>query len=249
MFIVIHKWFPFTKKVFAVSSGIVLLALVSLCFTPERINLVDRVSYKQQDLINVAKGGVFFVNDSAFCAFDYEDFDHFNYRAEAKKISVNTRTKGEYKLFGERTFRPFTVEPDSTEYDVYLVMPPSETYVDVTPIQHQPTQLLKNTPLAIFNVILRPLPSDNGKFFKCLLFIENLALLGFLILVLFQQRKLVAGERRWLFFVSISAILLILIIGWTTPIIGAVIRYKMAPQLLLILAAFILWRPSIKSTQ
>ena len=249
LFVIIHRWFSFNKKVFAISGGIILLALITLSFTPEKINLVDRLSSKQQDLINVAKGGVFFVNDSAFCAFDYDQLDHFDYIEATRKISVNQSTDGEYKLFGEKIFRPFTIDPDTTEYDVYLVMSPSETFVDVEPINHEPIQLVKNTPIALLNVLIRPLPNDNVQHFKYALFAENLIFCGFLILVLFKQRKIKDEERRWVFFTLVSAILLILVIGWSTPIIGAVIRYKMAPQLLLILAAFMLWKTPKKSAQ
>src|SRR5690606_26655576 len=157
-----------------------------------------------QDFINLAKGGIFFINDSSFCAFDYQDIDHFEYNSKNKLIQVEQPTKGEYKLFGEKTFHPFTVQPDTNLYEVYLVVSPSETFVDATPIQNSPIQLLKNTPMAFFNVLIRPLPTDNGSNFKYLAFIENLLFLGVLVFVFIKRRPLNEPEKAWAFYLLLT---------------------------------------------
>lgn len=233
----------FTTKHAILSSVGIILGLIILCYTPEKINLVDRVSYKQHDLINVAGGGIYFINDSSFCAFEYEYLDHFNYQADQSLIQVKKSTPGEYKLFGQKIFRPFTVEPSDQMYDVYHVMTPSETYIPTSPINHEPLQLLKNTPEALFNVFIRPLPTDEGSNFKHIVFIENLLFIGFLFWCFIKRKKLHSSEQAITYFLIVSALLILLIIGWTTPIIGAVVRYKMAAQLLLILAGFVILTP------
>lgn len=241
LFLLISRKRGLGMKGFWLSGAAVFLTLLIFCFTPEKVNLVDRISQKQQDLINLAKGGIFFINDSSFCAFDYQYMDHFEYNSDHKLIRAKKRTPGEYKLFGEKVFHEFTLQPSEDKYAVYLVTPPSETYVDVEPIDHRFSQLLKNTPAALFNVFFRPLPTDGGSNFKYLSFIENLLFLAFLAIVIIQRRTLTGPEKSWFFFLAISALILVLIIGWTTPIIGALVRYKVASHLLLLLAVFILW--------
>ena len=161
------------------------------------------------------------------------------YRAHS---AVRQLSPGDFnwdKIFGEDEFYPFKIEPSPTKFDVYHIMKPSDSYVYVPPIKGSGVQLLKNTPRAIVNVMLRPFPTDNGSFFKYFVFAENILFLAFLIFSFLNKRKLTKEDRSWLFYLISGALILILIIGWTTPILGAIARYKMAPQLLLLIAAFI----------
>ena len=232
--------FAFNRTaIFLGSTGLVAL-LITLSFTPEKINLVDRLSEKQKDFINLGQGGIFFITDSSFCAFDYKLMDHFKYQAAARKISVNKPCEGTYKLFGQDEFHPFRISASAKEFDVYLAIAPSNSYVTSTPINGSGIQLIKNTPAAIINVVLRPFPTDNGSQLKLFIFLENLLFIGFLIVVLKRKRKLLPHEKAWVFYLVASALVLTLIIGWTTPVFGAIARYKIAPQLLLLIAFFIL---------
>lgn len=233
----------FSRKLWIGATSLLVVTIVCFSYTPAQINVVDRMSYKQQDLINLGKGGVFFITDSSFCSFDYALLDHFEYDNESRLIEVKKETEGTYKLFGESDFIPFTMAPAPTLYDVYLVIPPSDSYVDVPPIDHSGLQLVKNLPLAIVNVLVRPFPTDNGSDFKYLVFLENIGFLSFFAFVIYRRRPLNQSEKIYFYYLLTTAILLVLVIGWTTPILGAVARYKMVPQLFLLLSAFILLGP------
>lgn len=221
--------------VLIVSGGIILSNLSG------SLNLVDKVSYKQRDLINIGKGGIFFITDSSFCAFDYAHQENFNFfEGDTARIQVNKATEGEYKLFGDYAFHPFTIPSDDKKYELYLTLPPSNTYVEVTPVNYSGLQLVKNIPEAFLNTLLRPFPTDAGEtWINSILFLLNLTLIGFGIFVVNKWQKLEKSQQH-LFFVLMSAALLIfLIIGWTTPILGAVVRYKMGAELLLLTALFV----------
>jgi hypothetical protein len=234
----------FNKKVGLVFTGLIVGGFLVFCFTSQKINVIERISSKQSDFMNLAQGGIFFITDSSFCSFDYSTLSNFDYQREEKLISVNKTTKGEYKPFGEREFYPFSIPSSAKKYEVYLLVPPSETYISTTKINGSLLQLIKNTPAALFNVLIRPLPTDRGSNFKYLIFLENIAFITLLILAFTRRRILNENEKLWLFYLFLSAAVLTLVIGWTTPVIGAVVRYKMAPQLLLLLSAFIIMKPS-----
>ena len=119
------------------------------------------------------------------------------------------------------------------------VIRPSQSTVDVPLIDDSGWRMLKNTPLILSNVFIRPLPNDPGSVLKYPLFVENLVFIAFLLLSLFNRRKLTSEEKSWVIFLLFSAILLVLIIGWTTPVLGAIARYKMVPYLLLFIAGTI----------
>lgn len=235
-------------KHIGVYSALIVLTFVIFSYTPPSVNVVTKISNKQQDFMNLGKGGVFFINDTSFCSFDYAELDNFDYSANKQLIKVNEPTSGEYKLFGQDEFLPFDIEASQRAYDVYLVIPPSESYVDVPPIHDSGIQLIKNIPLALVNVLVRPLPTDNGSNFKYIVFLENLAFLLFIVWCIGKRKSLSNEQKGWLFYLVGSAILITLIIGWTTPILGAIARYKMVPQLLLIIASFILLKQKKETT-
>jgi len=96
------------KYIYASIIAIVVVFTI-LLFAPSKINLTEKVSYKQKDLINMGKGGVFFITDSSFCAFRYEKYNNFEMLSDSL-IKVVYPTDGEYKLFGEYVFHPFQIQ-------------------------------------------------------------------------------------------------------------------------------------------
>ena len=238
--------FNASKRNIGIASLSLIACFIVLSFTPSKINLVDKISYKQQDISNLGHGGIFFITDSSFCAFDFEYLDHFDYNSIDKKITVLHPTEGEYKLFGQSEFKQFSIEPSTEVYDVYHVLAPSKSTVDVPLVNYSGTQLIKNIPIALLNVFARPFLTDPGSLLKIPLFIENMLFLGFIALVFIKRRKLSNEERAWSFYLIAAALILVLIIGWTTPVLGAIARYKMAPYLLLFIALCIHLKPISK---
>jgi hypothetical protein len=205
-------------------------------WTPSSINLLEKVSYKQKDMINMGKGGIFFVTDSSFCTFDYEKKNQFEIDTHLQKIRVNQPTQGEYKLFGKPLFRPFTIPASQTQYDIYLIQPPSASYIETNPINYERANLLKSIPDAITNTVFRPYPTDPGSPLKYLALMSNFILIVFLMLCIFYRRTLDDRELTMRLFLFISALSILLLIGWSIPILGAIVRYKVAAELLLLIA-------------
>lgn len=222
------------------SLGIILTFIV-FSFTPEKINLVDRISYKQRDVSNLGKGGIFFITDSSFCAFDHKYLSRFD--TLGNYIKVNKTTEGEYKLFGKDTFYPFSIQPSENLYEVYLILAPSSSYFNSTKIDDKGVNLVKTIPEVLINTMVRPFPWDNGTKLKIIAFIQNIVFLALLIFS-FLHRKVITDQTKYLiYFLIVSSILILLIIGWTTPVFGAIVRYKVPVDLLLLIASFIMLSP------
>ena len=230
------------KNVLWAFPTLVIIATIGLTYAPSQINLLDKVSYKQKDLINMGKGGIFFVTDSSFCAFDYEYSQNFEPQ-QNKKITVLNETQGEYKLFGQDNFHSFTITPSQKQFDVYLIQPPSLSYIPVTPINYNRTTLFTSIPEVMQNTIMRPYPWDPGSSLKYFPFISNLLLIGFALYVLFNRKKTRSEEKYLVWYFVISALLILLLIGWTTPILGAIARYKIAAEFLFIIALCMQLKP------
>ena len=216
-----------------------------LCYAPSSINLVEKISYKQKDLINLGRGGVFFVTDSSFCAFDFKNYQ--NFRIYEDSVEVVKPTEGEYKLFGESEFYNFQIEKGPEKYAKYLVQPPSNSFYESKRINYSIENLIISIPFAIHTVLIRPYPWDNGSALKHFAFISNLILIVLFGISLARRRTLGIEEKYWLYYLLFSSLFITLIIGWTVPILGAVVRYKMAVDLLLIISIFILWKKESNS--
>lgn len=99
---------------------------------------------------------------------------------------------------------------------------------------------VKNSPVAVFNVMFRPLPGDVNSVIMIPAFLENLLIWLIIFIAIFFRLKKIPEENipLILFCISFTAILFILV-GLTTPVIGAIVRYK-APALPFLLAVFMM---------
>ena len=86
--------------------------------------------------------------------------------------------------------------------------------------------LIKASPEAILNVFTKPwLGEVNSLLFIPPLF-ENLLLFILLLFCFSSRKKLTSNQARFVFFCLSFTIIVYLIIGLTTPITGALVRYK-----------------------
>lgn len=221
---------------------VTLSILIALTYTPQEFNLLAKISYKQKDLINMGKGGVFFVTDSTFCAFSYSDLDHFDY-PHKDSLRVNQTASGEAKIFGDHPFIPFQIKASDKLYAVYLIQPPSGSYIETEPINYSRLALLKAVPSVLLNTLIRPFPWDNGGALKHFGIVNNLSLIAFMVFTFFNRKQVGPKEKYIITYLFISAFLILLIIGWTTPIFGAIARYKMVAELMIIVLLFMLLKP------
>ncbi len=99
---------------------------------------------------------------------------------------------------------------------------------------------VKNSPVAVFNVMFRPLPGDVNSMIMIPAFLENLLIWLIIFIAIFFRLKKIPEENipLILFCISFTAIPFILV-GLTTPVIGAIVRYK-APALPFLLAVFLM---------
>ncbi len=93
--------------------------------------------------------------------------------------------------------------------------------------------IIKNIPNALLITIIRPYPWECSSFFVLLSFIENLMVIASIIITIIH-RKTIADNAKSLFWFCFSfSLMLYILIGLTTPVFGAIIRYKI-PTLIFI---------------
>jgi len=92
--------------------------------------------------------------------------------------------------------------------------------------------------MAIVNTMIRPYPKDEGDTLKIFSFIQNILLIVFFIFTFLYRKKMGINEKYIFWILFTTATWILLLIGWTIPIFGALVRYKIPAELFLIIGAF-----------
>jgi len=91
-------------------------------------------------------------------------------------------------------------------------------------IEREWTAVLSNTPKALWNAIIQPIPTKNSSALHIVAFAENLFVLVFLAICTLYRRAGPNKETIW--FIIIYVLTLYIILGLSTPVAGALVRYK-----------------------
>lgn len=222
--------------VFPVLSGIILIK-------PKEM-VVNYLTRKQFDFVNVGKGGLHVIADSNFYYFQPKQYK--NLFISKDFVVLKSPSDAFIVEFGS-TKKPIPVhlEPTKEAWKIYYFKDGCASFIETTPIDNSSIQLIKNIPEALANSILRPYPFDPGSNLKYLSIIEVWVMILFIGFAIYNRRKLSLEEKGIIFTLAIFAILLSLLIGWTTPVLGAIARYRFPAQLAIILIGLILLKPKM----
>ncbi len=221
----------------------ICIPVFSFVFSSAQHTVVHYLTRKQFDFINVGKGGIHVKTDTCFyffLSYQYPNIQFNGYTAELKNEADAYRY-----LFGS-TQKPVPVHliPNGEKWTVVYKSLGSASYIDITPIDESFQQLIFNIPEALFNAGIRPLPNDPGSKLKYLSMLEAWLLFAFMGFVLFHRRRLDTNSKNLVLGLILFALFLTLLIGWTTPVLGAIARYRFPAQLALVLVGLILIEPN-----
>jgi hypothetical protein len=192
--------------------------------------LLDRgvylISKQQEDFINVRDGGLYlFEDDEHFLYIYYNNRNHF-------KIEGNQATLmepvGAFHMRIDNNFdrEPIQLKSIGKTYRIGVHMSKAGSGIPITPIRGNGATMVKMVPEVFFNTLIRPVPRKNSSWLQYPAFIENiLVLLGLLLAVIIFPRKLNRRDSRIIFSMTIFSFMIYLIVGWTTPVVGAIVRY------------------------
>ena len=233
---------PTKKFLWSASVVIVLSALTfGSTFLLSR-NFTEIISKKQFNFINLTEGGIWILTDSCMIVVPKSEEYKFDFFIENKNRYgfLNEATEGEIRRDGV-PHQKVNLYPDTTKLYIFHFVDPSGSLIQITPINKSHAQLLKNIPEAVFNTFVRPLPNDPpAKIEKWYFVIENWVLIGLLVWGVSKRKTLSVKFQSLLCALSVFMLFLALMIGWVTPVLGAIIRYKMPIIFALIMIIWIL---------
>ncbi|MBW6483661.1 MAG: hypothetical protein K0B10_11455 [Vicingaceae bacterium] len=142
-------------------------------------------------------------------------------------------------VFFTEDYNPFSVLINKQQDFIYLV-----EKVDVGSAINQPkfntiSDVFLFMPEALINVLLRPFLWESYSIFTLFSALENSLFLMLIVVVLFFRKKSIAHPSIF-YFCLLYAIVSAIIIGLTTPIMGAIVRYKIFTSLFLLIALLML---------
>jgi len=95
------------------------------------------------------------------------------------------------------------------------------------------------SPQAVFNTLLRPLPNEIGSMLMIPAIIENVLLVIFTLMAIFFHNKKLQ-HIRIIYFSLFFCLVLSVITGITTPVLGALVRYRIPVLPFLCIALFLI---------
>lgn len=143
-------------------------------------------------------------------------------------------------------FKQFNLsEIISTKQRDFVIMLNKDSHagsqIDIPVLSPSFISFVKNTPNAIVNSFFRPHVFEIKSFMYIVPAIENLIIILLFVMLIFFYKKNDPEKLLWLWF-SISFVLILFVLcGLTTPVLGALVRYKVPalPFLFIIFITFI----------
>ena len=234
----IYRYIFNYRFVFTFISSIALLVVLGSVFSNQRVTVVNYLTRKQFDFVNVGKGGLHVQADTCFYYFQPYQYENLS----IQKDVVLLKPCDAYVMRFGSTQRPKKVHlnPTGEHWKIHYYTKGCLSFIETTPINNSVIQLIKNIPEALTNSILRPFPTDHGSYLIWLSIFETWGILYFMILAIIKRRNLSNQNKGLVFALGIFALSLFLLIGFTTPVLGAMVRYRFPAQLALILIGIII---------
>jgi uncharacterized membrane protein YqjE len=214
-----------------------LLLLVAGLFTLRTVfhkYPLRTISEKQRDFINLAHGGVYLLNDHHLIRIEPE-------QKETALISKGDSCalkpgmacmKWQLHNFNDTLF--IASNTDTANYKLIWDLPRAGSLIQEEAIAPNVWAFVGFAPKALYNVLLKPGILQAKSLIEKMAAVENIFIAAVLLLcLLFADPRQTNGNLLNLCLYAV--LILFLIIGFTTPVAGAIVRYKMPLLPLLLL--------------
>ena len=238
-------WAMKSRKNTGMKFALVLGLFFAFCFSlrwiaPEREPL-RLLANKQNEFLKMSMGGIVLINDSIEAYFPPAPQSS----ADLIKVSDSVYHIRQGASYYYRKYTPGFSDSvfvgsnrDTSEFKLQTDIPRAGSLLNTGFLQPTMSSVVKRTPEALFTVLFRPFAWEAKNPMFVLPALENLLFMLLLLLVLFFPAK-ISSPEIFGFCITFSALLL-LVIGLTTPVLGALVRYRIAAQPFLWIALLML---------
>jgi hypothetical protein len=190
-------------------------------------DVLNTIVVRQNDFISLSKGGIFFVNEKNYLRLEYKDanqyvvVDSVNYICRIKPHSALMY----WDLNNLRDTLFVTDNRDTSLYKFLTINKPAGSGIVTERLEYSVSSFAHLLPVAFFNVLCRPFFFDAHSAAELMASLENALFLAFFILcIVFRKKKSIDLNLLCL---CLAVVLLSYgLIGITTTVAGAIVRYK-----------------------
>ncbi|MBI1287646.1 MAG: hypothetical protein GC178_08720 [Flavobacteriales bacterium] len=204
---------------------------------PEK-GVAPRLAKKQIEFYQLAEGGTYVrVASGDTLYIQAEDYDAIHFEADRDDASL---LKDVSAVAWQDAKQPNATEkmlPTGTEFYVVLDYGRTGSTIDIPKLDDSIWSIVKASPAALMNALFRPFPWQIDSPFMLLSGLENLIVLLLILLaiILFDRNGLSSPT----FYLAVGfAVVILLLTGLVTPVVGAIVRYKV-PALPFLVCALI----------
>lgn len=210
-------------------SGILILMLAGvLAF---RIwtgrSLLNVLAYRQHTFVDASKGGIFLTDSVKFVRIAY---DLSLVKLDSVRQPVLARIAAKVPMmYWEHSHQSdtlYAVNSDTAAvYNLQYYIVPANATLYVPPLDGSFISLVKALPYALYNTLLKPFFYDARNVLDLLASLENLLLL-LCILVWLKGLMMRKSDPSWPVYFIVTALSIFIVIGLSSPNIGAIERYR-----------------------
>ncbi len=210
-----------------ISSYFIFLFLILLIsILKPNLDPVKIIVNKQEKSEAVAKGGVFLLSNTHFIRIEFDQKKEILIPVDTNTFQIKLNSSyDEWKITNLKDTIHISNSIDTSLFKImYEVMPPKSS---IASLKLKPTifSLLKNSPKAFINTLTTPVDFSGKDRLKFLASLENIFyLICFLLLIVFFRRPV--ENKEILYFCLSFCALIFILAGLTTPIVGALVRYR-----------------------
>lgn len=206
----------------------VLLALLVVAFTflfPEK-SPVERLAQKQYEFYQLADGGTYVQTAQGDTLYIYPKYYEALQFSEDKKL---VQPKSEVGAVDWRKAKTLHEElillNEKDELTVLLDYGKTGSTIDIPKLDSSIASVIKGSPAALTNALFRPYPWEVRSPFMALSGLENLIIAFLFVLMILFFRK--EALYQPIFYITFFfALIILLLTGLVTPVVGAIVRYK-----------------------
>ncbi len=200
-------------------------------------DVLNTIVVRQNDFVSLSKGGRFFIKDDKYVRFEYHDTTHFH-KVDTVKNLFQLDRHSAFMYWNTHNLRDTIYETnnkDTSYFELRSVCAPSGSAINIDRLQYTFSSFAKLIPQSFYNVLCKPLFYDSRSILELMASFENLCFLLFFALC-FLFRDKIPIDKNLLICCIVIVITSFILIGITTTVTGAIVRYKIPfiPFLLMI---------------
>lgn len=215
------------------------LAVISTRWLLPGHDVLKTLSVKQADFINLARGGIYLTSDKHLIYIKPENREHVISLGTDSTFKIRPGNSFDYWSVNDVSHKmEMTGYNDTITYKLAWDFPPAGSRIDLPQLDPGVWSFVKNLPNALLNSFFRPHLFEASSPFMLMAALENTAIVLLIVLCLvFPNRR---SDLSMAWFCLCFVFVLFSLIGLLTPVLGALVRYKVPALPFLFIALLML---------